>query len=87
MRTFGALVVFVTLSGCAAGTPAPDTPEDESKATAEADSKESKSDDAESSESSDKPAADEAEKESEPKAEAQRLLTQEGTSYLYDFSQ
>jgi len=87
MRTFGALVVFVTLSGCAAGTPAPDAPEEESKATAEADSKESKSDDAESSESSDKPAADEAEKESEPKAEAQRLLTQEGTSYLYDFSQ
>ena len=66
MRNFGALVVFVTLSGCAAGTPAPDTPEDESKATVEADSKESKSDDTASGESSDESAeaAGEAEKES-----------------------
>jgi hypothetical protein len=88
MRTFGALVVFVTLGGCAAGTPAPDSPEDESKATAEADSKEGTSEDAASS---DEPAEEkgeaEAEKESEPKAGAQNLLTQEGTSFLYDFSQ
>lgn len=87
MRTFGALVVFVTLSGCAAGTPAPDTPDDESKPTVEADSKESESEDTASSESSEEPAKGEAEKESEPSKDAERLLTQEGTAFLYDFSQ
>ena len=87
MRTFGALVVFVTLSGCAAGTPPADAPDEESKATAEADSKESKSEDAASSEASDEPAQGEAEKESEPSKDAERLLTQEGTAFLYDFSQ
>ncbi|HEU5075148.1 MAG TPA: hypothetical protein VFU02_13250 [Polyangiaceae bacterium] len=94
MRTFGALVVLLLVGGCAAGTPAADSPEDEAKATAEADSKEAGSEDTAAESGSDETAESggegegegEAEKDSEPKAEAQRLLTEEGTAFLYDFS-
>lgn len=89
MRKFGAMVVLLMVAGCGAGKPA-ESPDDEAKATAEADAKEGESDAAAADSSSDEPAESdsegEAEKESEPKQEAQRLLTEEGTSFLYDFS-
>ena len=91
MRTFGALVVLLMVAGCGGGKPA-ESPEDEAKASAEADSKEGDAEEAaadsgdESAASESEGAADEAEKEAEPKQEAQRLLTEEGTSFLYDFS-
>jgi len=87
MRTFGALVVSLMLGGCGGATPAADSPADESKSTAEADEKEGESEAAASDSSSDEPAekAEPAE-ESAPKKEAQDLLTQEGTSYLYNFT-
>lgn len=87
MRTFGALVVSLMLGGCGGGTPAADSPADESKSEAEADTKEGESEAAASDSSSDEPAekAEPAE-ESSPKKEAKDLLTQEGTSYLYNFS-
>ena len=74
MRIFGAFVISVMLGGCAGGTPAGD-----SAAESESDSEgadEGEGDDGDS----------EAEAaESEPKMDAQRLLTQEGTSFVYDF--
>ncbi len=90
MRTFGALVVLLMVAGCGAGKPA-ESPDDEAKATAEADSKEGEAEEAAADTSGDESEGDgeagaEAEKESEPKQDAQRLLTEEGTSFLYDFS-
>jgi len=87
MRTFGALVVLLMLGGCGGSTPAADSPADESKSTAEADEQEGASDATASDSSSDEPAekAEPAE-ESAPKKEAKDLLTQEGTSYLYNFA-
>ena len=90
MRTFGALVVLLMVSGCGGGTPAAESPADESKATADADAKEGGAEEGAEASSSDEPAESEepAEKESEPepKKEAKRLLTEEGTSFLYDFT-
>lgn len=89
MRTFGALVVLLMVAGCGGGKPA-ESPDDEAKASAEADPKAGDSEEAEADsgdESTESESAGaEAEKESEPKQEAQRLLTEEGTSFLYDFS-
>lgn len=90
MRTFGALVVLLMVAGCGGGKPA-ESPDDEAKASAEADpkagdSEEAEADSGDESTESESAGADEAEKESEPKQEAQRLLTEEGTSFLYDFS-
>ena len=91
MRTFGALVVLLMVSGCGGGGKPADSPDDEAKATAEADSKESESEataaDSSGDEASDSDGGGEAEAEAaEPKKDAKRLLTEEGTSFLYDFS-
>lgn len=91
MRTFEAFVISLMLGGCAGGTPAADAPDAEAKADEKADTEAS-----ESMAESDSEASDDADKdddgsssessESEPKMEAERLLTQEGTSFVYDFS-
>lgn len=83
-------MVLLMVVGCGAGKPAENP--DDANAAAEADAKEGAADETSADASGDEPADSdregdaEAEKESEPKVEAQRLLTEEGTSFLYDFS-
>ena len=95
MRRSTSLLVLLMLGGCAGGTPTAEAPEtqEESGASSDAedmaaDSDSTDTEDAEASEDSEESETteDDASAASDSSESAQRLLTQEGTAFLYDFS-
>ncbi len=94
MRISTSLLVLSLLGGCAGSTPKADEPEAQEDSEASTDAEDMPADDSESTGDEESEASGDDESDSsadeggtsastEP---AQRLLTQEGTSFLYDFS-
>jgi hypothetical protein len=93
MRIYSSFVVLLLLGGCAAKTPAADAPEDEASEASSEDSASADAGDAPDDEGSGDDEAsdaqaegDEAKVAEDSPGSAERLLKQDGTAFLYDFS-